>query len=153
VAYFPYQLAPGGKPAYTRIEHYDVAMDQGRVAAKGMMGWKVPLRTVPFFWTAQYGKSLRYAGHAHATDNVILHGDLGRGDKAEWTAFFVQADAVAAVATFNRDPEAVAAMELLKLGAMPAPSELASASAFDLTQHLRAVTIAAANKKKAAAGK
>lgn len=41
--YFPYAHAPASQRGsmYTRIEHYDVAMDQGRTAAKNMMGWKV----------------------------------------------------------------------------------------------------------------
>ena len=107
---------------------------------------QAPFDTVPFFWTSMYGKSVRYAGHAHATDNVIIHGTLSPVDKAAFTAFFIVHDSVAAVATLNRDPEAVAAMELLKLGAMPAPSELAGSSEFDLTKHLRTVTVAAAAK-------
>ena len=27
--------------------------------------------TVPFFWTVQFGKSIRYAGHGHGWEDVI----------------------------------------------------------------------------------
>lgn len=149
--YFPYAHAtgPGGVVEYTRIEHWDVAMDQGRVAARNMMGHGARFDTVPFFWTSQYGKSLRYAGHALRTDNVVLHGSVADVAQAAFTAFFVVHGAVAAVVTFNRDPEAVAAMELLRLGAMPAPSELAAVGEFNLTAHLAKVTLA---RSAAAAG-
>lgn len=141
--YFPYAHAhgPNGEVEFTRIEHYDVAMDQGRTAARNMMNHGAKFTTVPFFWTAQYGKSLRYAGHALKTDNVIIHGDLSL-EKASFTAFFVVHGKVAAVSTLNRDPEAVAAMELIKLGAMPSPSELSASSEFNLTAHLKTVSLA-----------
>jgi len=149
--YFPYAHAtgPGGVVEFTRIEHWDVAMDQGRVAARNMMNHAARFDTVPFFWTAQYGKSLRYAGHALRTDNVVLHGDLSDVAKAAFTAYFVVHGAVAAVATLNRDPEAVAAMELIRLGAMPTPGELAGPAELSLTARLRQVTL----ERSAAAGK
>lgn len=42
-----------------RVEHWDVAMQQGRIAAKHMMGKMVPYDSVPFFWTMLLGKSVR----------------------------------------------------------------------------------------------
>ena len=34
----------------------------GRVAALSMMGKATEIQTVPYFWSAMFGKSLRYAG-------------------------------------------------------------------------------------------
>lgn len=34
-----------------RIEHWDVAMQQGRVAAQNMLGKFQPFTTTPFFWS------------------------------------------------------------------------------------------------------
>lgn len=34
----------------------------GRVAALNMMGTTTEIKTVPYFWTAMFGKSIRYAG-------------------------------------------------------------------------------------------
>ena len=120
-------------------------MDQGRVAARNMLGRRAVYDHVPFFWTAQYGKALRYAGHAARTDNVVLDGTLGAGLASEFTAFFIVAGAVAAVATFNRDPQAVAAGELLRRGLMPTAKDVtAAAGAIDLVACLRTRTCAEA---------
>jgi NADPH-dependent 2,4-dienoyl-CoA reductase/sulfur reductase-like enzyme len=100
IAFFPYR-AGGGHG--TRIEHWDVAIDQGRVAARNMLGGAVAYDAVPFFWTSMYGKSLRYAGHSLAADNVIIQGRMDAGAPAEsrFLALFVSGGAVAAVASFN----------------------------------------------------
>lgn len=122
-------------------------MDQGRVAARNMMGHVSPYQTVPFFWTSQYASSLRYAGHAHATDNILLQGSLTPASAAAFTAYFVVHGVVAAVATLNRDPVAVAAQELMRLRAMPTPAEVAATKEFDLVAHLAAVTRAQAGSR------
>lgn len=36
----------------------------GRVAALGMMGRVTDFKTVPYFWSAMFGKTIRYAGNA-----------------------------------------------------------------------------------------
>lgn len=38
----------------------------GRVAALSMMGKASDTKTVPYFWTAMFGKSIRYAGNVLA---------------------------------------------------------------------------------------
>lgn len=35
----------------------------GRVAALGMMGRATEFKTVPYFWSAMFGKTIRYAGN------------------------------------------------------------------------------------------
>ena len=58
--------APGG--ARIRIEHWRVAQQQARAAARGMLGMPARQPSVPFFWTYHYGKRFDYLGHAHTGD-------------------------------------------------------------------------------------
>ena len=48
---------------------------------------------MPFFWTQQYGKSLRYAGHALTYDPVVTHGTMD-GDKPSFTVYYTQGQTV-----------------------------------------------------------
>ncbi len=59
-----------------RVEHYGMAMYQGRIAAHNIMGKNVELRNVPFFWTVQFGKAIRYAGHALSYDEILFDGNV-----------------------------------------------------------------------------
>jgi hypothetical protein len=63
------------------------------------IGKPQPLRSVPFFWTAQYTKSLRYAGHAFHYDTVVIDGDLAA---MKFLAVLAKDDVVAAVTRFAR---------------------------------------------------
>lgn len=68
-----------GRPV--RIEHWDVAQQQGRVAGHNMaLGRDAKLQSynsVPFFFSLMYGKSLRYTGDAHeGYDDLVIDGDL-----------------------------------------------------------------------------
>ena len=90
--------------------------------------------------------SLRYAGHALKTDDVVIHGSLAAGLSSEFTAFFVQGDAVMAVATYNRDPEAAAASELLRLKGMPSRLQLAKLPNLNLVKYLSEHSQAEAKK-------
>lgn len=59
-----------------RIEHWRVAQQQGRVAAKNMLGQGEEFDRVPFFWTAQFGTRYEYLGHAKEWDDYRLMGSL-----------------------------------------------------------------------------
>eukprot|EP01126_Amoeba_proteus_P042938 TRINITY_DN4680_c0_g1_i4.p1 TRINITY_DN4680_c0_g1~~TRINITY_DN4680_c0_g1_i4.p1 ORF type:complete len:465 (-),score=94.08 TRINITY_DN4680_c0_g1_i4:14-1408(-) len=68
VAAFPLKLTG----CEQRIEHWSHAQNQGKVAAKNMLsssGAEFPFTNIPFFWTTQYGKSLRYVGRTTTTVN------------------------------------------------------------------------------------
>ncbi|HTH60947.1 MAG TPA: FAD-dependent oxidoreductase [Paraburkholderia sp.] len=58
--------APGGQRL--RIEHWRVAQQQARAAARGMLGMPARRLAAPFFWTYHYGKRFDYVGHAHEGD-------------------------------------------------------------------------------------
>ena len=89
-----------GEP--TRIEHWVVAGRQGQVAAANMLGKKTAFDSAPFFWTEQYGLTLRYVGHASQPDEVHVEGDLDSGRAA---VHFRQGGRHRATATLDRDRE------------------------------------------------
>ena len=115
IARFPY--APIEQS--TRIEHWRLAAQQGRIAAANMMGKNKPQpidNIVPFFWSGQYDLKLRYVGHAEKWDEIYIDGDL---DKPEFLAFYLQKDRAMAVAGINRDREIAAISELMRQQKMP----------------------------------
>ncbi|WP_067705145.1 FAD-dependent oxidoreductase [Erwinia sp. ErVv1] len=61
---------------YQRIEHWRVAQQQGRTAAKNMLQRGETFDRVPFFWTAQFGTRYEYLGHASEWDSYQLVGSL-----------------------------------------------------------------------------
>lgn len=147
IAYFPYQATRAyADPKYpsVRIEHWAVAIDQGRVAGRNMAGKACTYDSVPFFWTQQYGRSVRCAGYATDTSNIIVKGEM-KNEASSWMGFYKIADRIAAVVTYNRDPQAVAAQELLRLNAMPSVAEVERLD-IDLVEYLREY-----NARKAAA--
>ena len=83
-----------------RIEHWVVAERQGQVAAKNMLGMRERYDLAPFFWTAQFGVEIRYAGHAKKWSAVKIDGSL-RSKKCAVT--YQQSGRTLAVATINRD--------------------------------------------------
>jgi NADPH-dependent 2,4-dienoyl-CoA reductase/sulfur reductase-like enzyme/nitrite reductase/ring-hydroxylating ferredoxin subunit len=104
-----------------RIEHWRTAQQQGRIAARNMLGRDVAFAGVPFFWTQQFDLTLRYVGHASAWDEIIYQGDVASHD---FLAFYVNQNRVVAVAGMNRDRELATVEALLKLDRLPTPDQL-----------------------------
>ena len=115
IASFPY--APTGES--TRIEHWRLAAQQGRIAAANMLEKNILQKVadiVPFFWSGQYDLKLRYVGHAEKWDEIFIDGDLNH---QEFLAFYLQNNQVMAVAGVNRDRDIAAISELMRLRQMP----------------------------------
>eukprot|EP00747_Dinoflagellata_sp_TGD_P182333 gnl/TRDRNA2_/TRDRNA2_36551_c0_seq1.p1 gnl/TRDRNA2_/TRDRNA2_36551_c0~~gnl/TRDRNA2_/TRDRNA2_36551_c0_seq1.p1 ORF type:complete len:556 (-),score=109.75 gnl/TRDRNA2_/TRDRNA2_36551_c0_seq1:150-1763(-) len=105
-----------------RIEHWDVATQQGRTAAKNMLGQFKPYTTIPFFWSSVFGKNLRFVGYApEVLDRVIIEGDVSG---MEFVSYYTVDDEVRAVATVNKDKIAATSGELMKRGKFPKVSEI-----------------------------
>lgn len=105
-----------------RIEHWDVAVQQGRIAARNMLDQFVPYTTVPFFWSLAFGNTMRFVGQAPENfDRVYVEGNLSEMD---FIAYVAENDDVRAVVTMNRDPIAATCLALMKHKAMPTVSEI-----------------------------
>ncbi len=61
-----------------RVEHWDNAIEQGKVAARNMLGEDVAYERAPYFFTDQYDLGMEYVGHApkEHTNSVAVRGDL-----------------------------------------------------------------------------
>lgn len=93
------------------IGHWALAMYLGRVAALNIMGKEKEAHTVPFFWTVQFGVSLRFAGLGVGWDSVIF-----QQEEEKLLAMYCKGDTVCAVATLGRDPIAATFANLIKSG-------------------------------------
>ncbi|HSM61508.1 MAG TPA: FAD-dependent oxidoreductase, partial [Longimicrobiales bacterium] len=96
IARFPHPRT--GEPI--RVEHWVVALHQGEVAARGMLGLPARYDAPPFFWTQLYDVSVTYSGHAGAWDEIGVDGDLERG---EALIRYLRAGETMAVAAVGRE--------------------------------------------------
>jgi NADPH-dependent 2,4-dienoyl-CoA reductase/sulfur reductase-like enzyme/nitrite reductase/ring-hydroxylating ferredoxin subunit len=112
IARFPYWATK----ETIRIEHWDVAQQQGRIAAHNMAGKSAVYSSVPFFWTVQFGSSVRYAGNAMSWDKFVLKGDV---EGLKFAGFFVRNNTILAVVTIGADPIAAAVAELIHDNKLP----------------------------------
>ena len=75
IASFPYRTGDR-----VRVEHFVVAERQGQFAAKNILGARKKYEDIPFFWTAQFGMEIRYVGHASKAEEIVIGGDVEKGD-------------------------------------------------------------------------
>jgi 3-phenylpropionate/trans-cinnamate dioxygenase ferredoxin reductase subunit len=68
-----------------RVEHWDVAMQQGMHAARNMLGEDADYDVVPYFFSdlADWA-SLEYVGPAHEWDEEVWRGDRDAGEFSVW---------------------------------------------------------------------
>jgi NADPH-dependent 2,4-dienoyl-CoA reductase/sulfur reductase-like enzyme/nitrite reductase/ring-hydroxylating ferredoxin subunit len=83
-----------------RVEHWVVAQRQGQVAARNILGQRLPFDAVPFFWSQHYDITINYVGHAQVWDSVAIEGTLASHDCA---VSYKRGDRALAVATISRD--------------------------------------------------
>ena len=83
-----------------RVEHWVHAQRMGQCAAKNMLGAKEKFSDVPFFWSAHYGDTIAYVGHAEKWDRVKIDGTLADKDAA---VAFLSDGKTLAMATVGRD--------------------------------------------------
>ncbi|KAI0811892.1 hypothetical protein GGR55DRAFT_687998 [Xylaria sp. FL0064] len=121
IATYPYN-GPGGQGSYTRIEHWDVAQNQGRAVAKHIVNPSVtPEFFTPVFWSALTGQ-LRYCGSTvNGWDDLVLQGNPA---ESKFVAYYCKGDTVVAVASMGKDPAMTKSAELMREGAMPTKGQL-----------------------------
>jgi 3-phenylpropionate/trans-cinnamate dioxygenase ferredoxin reductase subunit len=94
-----------------RIEHWDVAFNQGKTAALNMLGRKQPHDVVPYFFSdLSDWASLEYVGPAHEWDREIVRGSPEDG---EFIIFYMQEGRVAGALSVGRSHDLEHARRLL----------------------------------------
>ena len=117
-----YESPLHGRPI--RIEHWDVAFNQGKTAALNMLGRGTEHHAVPYFFSdlADWA-SMEYVGPG--SGDVVIRGSLAG---AEFTAFYVDDGRVTAALTVGRSDDLEHARRFLRERARPDPAALADES-------------------------
>ena len=97
-----------------RVEHWDVALQQGRHAAGAMLGSEEPYRELPYFFSdlADWA-SLEYVGPAAEWDEILVRGSL---DDGEFSAWYLQDGRVRAALSVERSEDLIHARRLIEDG-------------------------------------
>jgi len=121
IASYPYH-GPGGNGAITRIEHWNVAQNQGRTVGKAIASSAPSNKPIiPIFWSA-LGSQLRYCGNTvNGWDKVIIKGEP---DQNKIAAYYANGDVVVAVATVGMDPVMAKSADLMRRDKMPTRAQL-----------------------------
>jgi 3-phenylpropionate/trans-cinnamate dioxygenase ferredoxin reductase subunit len=95
----------------TRIEHWEVALAQGKHVAAGMLGTRRPYTVVPYFWSdlADWCTA-EYVGPAERWDREVVRGDAADG---AFTVFQLHGGRLAAALTVGRPEDLMHARRLL----------------------------------------
>ena len=97
-----------------RIEHWDVAFNQGKTAALNMLGRDQAHDVVPYFFSdLSDWASLEYVGPASDWDDEIVRGSLDDGD---FTVWYVRDGRVAAALAVGRSDDLEVARRLISSG-------------------------------------
>jgi 3-phenylpropionate/trans-cinnamate dioxygenase ferredoxin reductase subunit len=118
-----------------RIEHWDVAFNQGKTAALNMLGRDVPHDVVPYFYSvlADWGE-LEYVGPAYEWDEEIVRGSI---EDAAFSCWYLKDGLVRAALSWGRSDDLDDARRLLTDGV---PLDLSQRAALgDLKADLGAV--------------
>jgi 3-phenylpropionate/trans-cinnamate dioxygenase ferredoxin reductase subunit len=94
-----------------RIEHWDVALNQGKTAALNMLDRGQPHDVVPYFFSdlADWS-SLEYVGPASTWDREVVRGSL---DDGEFAIFYLESGRVAAALSVGRSDDLEHARRLI----------------------------------------
>ena len=88
-----------------RVEHWRVAQQHARVAARNMLGGDARFEQPPFFWTYHHGKRIEVHGHPDRFDRVEIDGDL---DEMAFVARQFRDGALVGLVGCDRDGELAA---------------------------------------------
>jgi NADPH-dependent 2,4-dienoyl-CoA reductase/sulfur reductase-like enzyme len=67
-----------------RVEHWDNAVEQGRVAMRNIMGKLQPFIHVPYFFSDSFDLSYEFWGDADGHDQVVYRGNMDRKQISVW---------------------------------------------------------------------
>ncbi|CAD2088201.1 ferrodoxin reductase-like protein, putative [Plasmodium vinckei lentum] len=117
VCVFPYFVT--GEPV--NICHWNVAIQQGRIAANNMIkNDQTTYNFIPFFNTNIFGKNFRFSGFARDYEKIIYEGDVS---KYNFIGYFIKNNKVDAIVTLGNNKMA-ALNECLSKNKVPKVYEL-----------------------------
>jgi 3-phenylpropionate/trans-cinnamate dioxygenase ferredoxin reductase subunit len=125
-------IAAHDHPRYgrLRVEHWDVAKEQGTHVSANLAGADVAYDKTPFFFSDQYDLGCEYRGHADPeSDELVVRGSL---DAREFTAFWLRDGAVRAAMNVNMWDDGDALGVLVDTGATVTASQLREADLAEL---------------------
>jgi 3-phenylpropionate/trans-cinnamate dioxygenase ferredoxin reductase subunit len=99
-----------------RVEHWDNAIKQAKVAAHNLAGAEEEYDELPYFFTDQYDLGMEYVGHASADDDVVVHGSL---EDREFRAYWLRDGDVVAAMHVNDWDASDAIREAVESGDLP----------------------------------
>jgi 3-phenylpropionate/trans-cinnamate dioxygenase ferredoxin reductase subunit len=94
-------VAAAWHPLYERrlrVEHWDNAIEQGKIAARNMLGRGVAYERRPYFYSDQFDLGMEYRGLPVDVDDVVLSGDVG---SRTFCAFWLNDNRVVAAMNAN----------------------------------------------------
>ncbi len=125
-------LLPGWGPEACagryRLESIQAANDGAKACASVLVAQPKPCTAVPWFWSDQFDLKFQMAGLPHASDDIVVRGDMENG---RFSLFYLRGGRVAAVHSVNRPAEHMLGRRLIAAGAALAPQQAADES-FDL---------------------
>jgi 3-phenylpropionate/trans-cinnamate dioxygenase ferredoxin reductase subunit len=94
-----------------RVEHFNNAEQQGRTAARALLGSSQPYEYMYSFWSDQYEHKLEHVGYATSWNRLVVRGSY---ESRTFLAFYLKQGIVRAACGLNRggDPELEADSEL-----------------------------------------
>ena len=81
-----------------RVEHWDTAIQHGKVAAANLLGGDIEHEALPYFFTDQYDLGMEYVGNPgpEGYDRVVVRGRTGSDDGGQFTAWWLRGGRVVA---------------------------------------------------------
>jgi len=83
---------------HLRVEHWDNAIRQGKLAAATLTGADESSDWLPYFFTDQFDLGMEYVGHSSPDDTTVIRGDTESG---EFIIFWQHGQTVTAAANVN----------------------------------------------------
>ncbi|HVS42326.1 MAG TPA: FAD-dependent oxidoreductase [Candidatus Dormibacteraeota bacterium] len=107
---------------HLRVEHWQNAVQQGKVAASTILGGDAVHDEIPWFWSDQYDCNIQYAGFAEPWDRLVVRGSL---EDRSFTAFQLRDGRVVAAVAVNQGRDLRRTVPLIRSGAVVDPERLA----------------------------
>jgi 3-phenylpropionate/trans-cinnamate dioxygenase ferredoxin reductase subunit len=107
-----------GEEEEVRIEHWQVAAEQGAAAARSLVAGRraaPEFNPVPYFWSDQYGLRIQVLGRPGPDDEVaVVHGSL---EEERFVALYGRSGRLSAALAISRPRQLMAFRPLLEAGA------------------------------------